>query len=354
MRWPPSALEVSCALLLPEAVDLRRGVGMTRASTVVAHLPAASDTVIEAERIGSCAIRHSTAGTVHSVYRRACNIATDTGGLVTLLAQDVGNLPHGISCVLPVPENFQRLFAPGQEVIMGQAELQIPAARIIVDLSGASEWRCPLPSVSVQSEATQRTLTGLRRILQNHPSTGGFAPLLVGTEPPSSAFDLALQRRLARALPALQEAANQSDPAAAVQALAQLIGLGPGLTPSGDDFIVGYLAALHSSRACEAGVGLLLTALAAPVERLAAGTNLISRQFIRNALEGAFSEALGDLLSAIAHQDEARVLTFASQVLAMGHSSGADALAGLLFGLCPVLLVGRAVPTRTTPVAALG
>ena len=327
---------------------------MTQHSTSV-RTTARADTTIRAECIGSRVALRSAQAIVHSVYARACNIETDAGALVTLLTQRSANLPHGVRCGLPARADFQDLFVPSQKVTIGAGVLLIEEAGIAVDLSGASEWRCVMPAVGVNvfSEATHHTLTGLRQILRMHAPAGGLVPLLLRDEAPASAFDLAMHRRLACALPVLRDATLGSDTAAATQAFAQLVGLGPGLTPSGDDFIVGYLAALHSRRAREAGIGLLLASLAIPVARLAAGTNLISRQFILDALEGEFSEWLAELMTAISGHDDARVRVCAAQMLALGHSSGADSIVGVLFGLCPALVLGRGSRSRADAVAAL-
>ena len=103
-----------------------------------------------------------------------------------------------------------------------------------------------------------------------------------------------------------------------------LIGLGIGLTPSGDDFLCGVLAGLTL-------LGLRdsqdFRHLSAEISRNLAKTNAISAAFLRCAMDGQFSEALVTLGS----------VSF-SQSLQMfhdiGHSSGADTLCGLYFALC--------------------
>ena len=82
-------------------------------------------------------------------------------------------------------------------------------------------------------------------------------------------------------------------------AAAGLVGLGVGLTPSGDDFLVGYLAALRCRAGREAGIGALLRNAAVPLDRVIVHTHAISRQMLSDALDGRFSESLIDVVCAI-------------------------------------------------------
>ena len=305
--------------------------------------PGQPDTIIPARQIGGrVALRFS--GRVHSVYRQACNIETERGTLVTLLSQAPGNLPHGIRCVLPAPADFRTRCAAGQTVVADGVDLRIVQAGMTVHLSGAAAWHCVLAACVVDPCAgqTMRALLEVRSTLRNQAPASGFAPLLLCDDEPDSALDQALQRRLRGALPILGEATRSLDSDGAVQALGQLAGLGPGLTPSGDDFIVGYLAALWSRCSCQSALRSFLAALGGPLQRFAARSNLISRQFLLDAVASEFSESLTDLVSALAVGDAGRALIGARRVVRIGHSSGADALTGLLFGLQPSLLIASA------------
>jgi len=94
-----------------------------------------------------------------------------------------------------------------------------------------------------------------------------------------------------------------------------LIGLGPGLTPSGDDYLGGVLIALHArERAQQAGS---LWRWLAP--RLARRTSALSAAHLAAAAAGEGHE----LLHAVLNGDAAP-----ERLDAVGHCSGWDALAG--------------------------
>jgi hypothetical protein len=145
-----------------------------------------------------------------------------------------------------------------------------------------------------------------------------------------------MARRLDSCLPRLAAAAAALDPSAAAHALIPLIGLGPGLTPSGDDFIVGYLAALWCRWESEPRVGAFRNGLASELRHLTTRTNPIGRRFILDAAAGEFSERMVDVIRAIAN-DDGQFNACVARALCTGHSSGADCLVGLLFGIAPYM-----------------
>jgi len=298
--------------------------------------------LIAALSVGSRVPSHFS-GRVHSVYRRACNIELDDGTLITVLGCEQTNLPHGIRCELPEREVFQVWMRPGQAVAADASLFRAFPGEFALDLRGAALWRCRLRGFAMdsQAKASPRALSAAQRVLRQCTTGGGFVPLLLGDAARGSTLERAMQRRLREALPALSRASCALDCTAAARALEQLAGLGPGLTPSGDDFIVGYLAALHARSSRETLLRSFLAGLAGAVTRLAAAANLISRQFMLNAVEGEFSEALAQVVLAAGAFDERRLGDSAVRLVRVGHSSGADSLAGLLFGLC--------LPVASTP-----
>jgi hypothetical protein len=115
---------------------------------------------------------------------------------------------------------------------------------------------------------------------------------------------------------------GQTFPPARQRVLESLLGLGPGLTPSGDDVLCGALLALH-------GLGLperasrLGAALGAARER----TGLISHAYLRAATAGYGSSVLHEAITALCTDSPA--LFDAVQALGrIGHSSGWDAFLG--------------------------
>ena len=177
------------------------------------------------------------------------------------------------------------------------------------------------------------------------PDTGMGLGDFVTADPvvhPSNSIDETVRHPIAALCRAVESAftgepADQQEFDAAVIAL---LGLGPGLTPSGDDFLGGMLIALNTLPA-----PALRKRLFAFIERHAPQrTNAISLAHLRAAGAGAGHQALHRILNnLLAGQTE----VLPDQVIAIdkiGHSSGWDALAGI----CVTLRAYLSAETRVT------
>lgn len=108
-----------------------------------------------------------------------------------------------------------------------------------------------------------------------------------------------------------------------------LIGLGPGLTPSGDDMLTGALAALYSNQKL---LALNRYPLILPdFQSLLTLTTSVSCSYLDSAARGQFSTPLVRLMGRLAHSRDSE--TAIRDLLGHGHTSGADTLLGLVTGL---------------------
>jgi hypothetical protein len=100
--------------------------------------------------------------------------------------------------------------------------------------------------------------------------------------------------------------------------------LGNGLTPAGDDFLMGAIYALWALRSPEEAHQLanLTVEMAVPL------TTSLSGAWLRAAARGEAAQPWHDLVSGLIDGNKATVAGAVDQILAIGHSSGADALAG--------------------------
>ena len=109
-------------------------------------------------------------------------------------------------------------------------------------------------------------------------------------------------------------------------AIDQLIGLGHGLTPSGDDFLGGAMIGLQL-----VGRSDLSDLLFEIVERkVTLRSNAISAAHLAAAAEGAGGEWLHAALNGTLAGDVGLLPTALANVGRMGHTSGSDALAGAI------------------------
>jgi len=109
----------------------------------------------------------------------------------------------------------------------------------------------------------------------------------------------------------------------------KLIGLGPGLTPSGDDFLGGVMIALHAVGETTVS-DIIWHAIEADVSN--AG-NVISSAHVSAAAQGMGCDAIHKALSAILCGDVEHIRAAIVDIDGIGHTSGWDAMAGVVMTL---------------------
>lgn len=181
------------------------------------------------------------------------------------------------------------------------------------------------PALRVQAPALRAGAHTCLSLLQGLPAKG-LLLWLQGQELPfpfklaTARFEAVRSALQAQNLPALEAAALR------------VLGLGPGLTPSGDDFIGGVFFALaHATPNAwhEPLAGLKARLLAAAH----GATNEISAHLLADLLNGASYRVLHELLAALQGNEPAAIEAATQALLGLGASSGADLLAGLLLAL---------------------
>ncbi|MGC6176270.1 DUF2877 domain-containing protein [Lacrimispora sp. 38-1] len=127
-----------------------------------------------------------------------------------------------------------------------------------------------------------------------------------------------------RIIQAFTENFNHGKYEEAAGEIIRLIGLGKGLTPSGDDFLCGVLAGLTCFSGMPEADGMLYY-LRKYIADAVKETNDISGAFLKCAVDGYYSEAIIKLPE---QTDEKKIADLFSDI---GHSSGADTLCGIYF-----------------------
>ncbi len=273
--------------------------------------------------IGSYALdilNSASEGRVHSVYRKTINIQIGT----YLLALQAASSP--ISPVSLITE----LNAPSMEILPVFPDLSVRISEDTLSIYSSDSVfhfyfsKADIYESELSSKSPWLTRNMLKSILE-HSSTGGFctifaAPCIKGQEN-NLEMDLvtaAAKHRLTVCHTSIQIA----DYKKAADELVSLIGLGIGLTPSGDDFLCGVLA------------GLILTGnsdhpftsvLKEKIRANLSNTNDISRTFLSCALSSQFGKPVKDLVFPSSPED------ILASFEAVGHSSGIDSLCGIYY-----------------------
>jgi len=253
---------------------------------------------------------------VTAIGWRAHDALTGSGGLASVVA--------------PLTESFYAA-AAGELIWVGGpattlhpravlvSGLSVPAksATVRVPVDGVMPWRpAPAPASSGDTKASARAVRaalregrGLARLMFD---TGGDDPVAVKARPH---------------VLALAVACASGAPLAFADAACPLLGLGAGLTPSGDDFVGGALFARRVLGPWGTGWD---AAVARIVSEAATATHPISARLLADLAAGEAWAPLHELAGALAHGAHDEAVAAARLVTALGHTSGWDLTAGFL------------------------
>jgi hypothetical protein len=287
----------------------------------------------------------------HSVY------ATDEDDeIYAIVHQPLGNGPLNLVISADPAQVFNGL-ALGTSLASNGARLGI-GELITIGLEAAAIWDPKAyAALAADPEALDRGLAELCREMSHHSPAESLARLLPYLEEedlPAPLERVAHFPRSHALIGGLAESLAQRDRRRLKVVTSSLAGLGPGLTPAGDDFIAGVLLALALIRQQrgDAALNEIATLL---VETAAPRTHEISSAYLRAAYDGQVGERWHPLLAALSAGDGTQIAAAAVPVLATGETSGADMLTGFVVGIGALL--GGAAAWRTAvpaggPVAA--
>lgn len=242
-------------------------------------------------------------------------------------------------------------------LLKGRERLTFACEEQLIELTGiarldsglAKRWQEQPPSaiagISGRLRAVRALLNSPIGSLRNR-RTRGLAAYLYGShrslplplEVPwlgtnSTTGDMLL-RELTRRSAAFQAAASELDIERASAALVSLLGLGVGLTPSGDDVVAGILASLVWQARLGAIPADFTLRLVDGVRGAAQGrTNEISVRLLWHAGDGLLYAPAMELGAALLAGVVPSIAAPALRLLSIGHSSGADLATGLLAGI---------------------
>ena len=315
-------------------------------------------------------LRRAFSGKVVGVFRRAVNVVADpprgcgpdgfdphgsgrdverrAGAvrLISILARELGNSPDGVLVELGSSSMPAAGFRVGQDVA-GDGNCLVFEDGPVVDLERAARWD-PIPT-RPDKIASLAELAANLEALRAHIRANGRPGGMLGQGTGSfDSFDL--EGRLAARAGGVSAAARNGDWEAAGRVARELVGLGRGLTPSGDDFLAGFAATLMiGGRWIGTGAppGLRerflagAQSLAADLSSYAGGrTTLVAEALLYHASRGEVSEHLGRLIRSILGGSAREVGAACGRVLEIGSSSGTDLAVGILEAGAVILALG--------------
>ena len=259
---------------------------------------------------------------VLSVFGSACNLANQDDAVLSVMTAGSTLTPFALTVAASGPTPFASLDSASPVRLAG-GELLLAGLRI--KHSAARAWDS-LPDWRAVSSGLENggALARLAAICLHWPEP--FTLLDLYRPAGASLLRPRFYARIQAGAAGLVRGLLARDADQAAGGARTLAGLGSGLTPAGDDFVVGVLlaawAGLLGPHALPMAAGL--SDVVAPL------TTTLSAAYVRAAAAGECSAYWHALFAALLSGDDAQLQTAAEAVLSVGHSSGADALAGFL------------------------
>jgi hypothetical protein len=309
--------------------------------------------------------RKSRPGRVHSSFTRTVNILCRDMTWICLHPPAVPMHPFSVRIAAEASRGSNFLSAVQDEPATVSRERIALGDRLIVSLEDAVPWECDLDPLSggeipagaldaidaILDEVLIDSIF-LRAVIGNGTADAGTAGgsgwndlagladsaglndsagRISGADgvPPDSlagGLQAALAARIRVAVDLMESAWRVRCVEPVLKGVKQLVGLGIGLTPSGDDFLIGFIGAAYFFAHADDFRKAVFEGMRPLVHR----TNLPSFFMLKAALKGSYPGPLSDFLHAIEAGSAARVRSSAKRLTGLGATSGQDMLAGVL------------------------
>ena len=261
---------------------------------------------------------------VFSTFERACNLIDEQGRFISIVDNTIGNGPFAV-VLEELPFSLDKMLSVGAPVVVGNNSLTVNTTTI--DFSEATLWsarvdwdypkHCP--------HQFQKNIGDLYLTVQNNASGGSLSSILHSTRDNMGY----VSARVTDSAQQLYSGIVSGDMQKIYLGAANMAGLGVGLTPSGDDFLMGVIYALWAIFDQKDAARWSRKIAEAASSR----TNMLSGAMLQESANGYASEHWHVLVDVLCKENVTDVTRVSMDILSLGHTSGADALTGFLLSI---------------------
>ena len=277
-----------------------------------------------------------TCGQVLAGFSGTAYLVTEQAELFWLASEDAPMHPRGLRMAGPFPK-----LVAGESFFIEEQCINI-AAHLQVDFGGAPTWAVsPIPAeAALEIDQIPKRAKGLFPTGIDLSQASGFGRLI----PKLLSLAAGQLDDVAETDPVLAlgwlgiyeiaKACLLRDMRGLLQEANALVGLGEGLTPSGDDFLGGLLFCVNTIHRLYPGfIDLDSSEQALFIEAARQRTHLISFTLLKDLTNGQAVEPLHELLHSVLSDQPPESIRPASCLTQIGHSTGWDLLTGAVTGL---------------------
>lgn len=275
-------------------------------------------------------LKKSSAGFVHSVYRKTVNLNIG-GELLALQAENSPLSPISLITELTKAEMDALPLTEGLPVQTAKDFIRIGSHTLAGSVRPPEYLFChksaeiiPVVFQTFISSREKELLLNRMESVIAASHTGGFDCIFQMYQKKTGALPSLILESACQHITNAWNSFCSSDYETAVSSLSGLIGLGTGLTPSGDDFLCGIFAGFSLCGMSGIPFAVLLRK---EIQTKLRNTNDISRAFLSCALQGQFSLPV---ISLARIPEAGNIRDSFGEI---GHSSGFDTLCGICFAM---------------------
>jgi len=255
-------------------------------------------------------------------FERVLNLVNQEGNVLTLASDRIGAGPF--SLVLE-PGDFPTNVEVGASLLVFENGFWLDDW--LIDAEKPLRWN-PTPewnNISGRIELTSWSAARIRDLLGKHAEPDSLARLVVDPIA-SSPLPARILQVAEQNIPRLFTGIKEKDKRSLATAAKGLAGVGPGLTPAGDDLLLGAMHGLWAMHIEDTAreLSAVIAQTAAP------RTHALSAAWLEAGAAGETGELWHALVDAIASRDELALRNAVMRILPTGHTSGSDALGGFL------------------------
>lgn len=268
-------------------------------------------------------LRDTRQAFVQYAFEHVVDLVNQESEVLAISSHEIGAGPFSL---VIEPGFFPNdIHADSQLLVFGENGLWL--GDWLIDAEDAEIWD-PIPNwnESAKSADTAKWLSQVLRVeLTHHAELDSLARLVLNPVA-NSPLPAKILQAAEQNIPLLFSSLHKFDPTLLRKAAKGLAGLGPGLTPAGDDLLLGAMHGIWATKPeVEAReISSLIAQAAAP------RTHVLSASWLEAAAEGEAAEAWHTLVAAVSASDERLLRNAISRILPTGHTSGSDALGGFL------------------------
>jgi AraC-like DNA-binding protein len=312
---------------------------------------------VSVHRIGKAArdfLKAGSQGRILAVFSNAVYLNNSYDEISWLVTEKIPMHRRGIQ----IPGALPRVAVNSSFNVRGEHLLL--GTDIDLDMSRATIWESPSPNLDkvLPFEELPGRWRDVSSLFDGYPSPKGFGLLLAeimklepGSLMPAAILDYSPALKSARsALNEMLVASIAMDFPRILRISKDLIGLGEGLTPSGDDFIGGLLFSSFVLQEIYAQYqGFAPSEVELLVDHSRNQTNLISHSILKDLAAGCGFDTLHRFINAVlTDQDLESTYYLGLELIRIGHSTGWDSLTGVWTGMF-LSICSRATSSRSMP-----